>query len=314
MTSPSYVTETGWRAYARIIPDIEVVGRLASEESWTWKGSRVHIDRIANGDSAIKVLLVHGIGGYGRLVLGAFGLPLADAGIEVLAPDLPGYGLTLSHRRDVTFGNWVACLVDLVEREASDGRPLTLMGFSLGGTTAYHAATRHPAVAALASTTLLDLRRPEVLAGVARFPRLTRAMLPWMRGLRWVIDPIAPPPRLMERMAAIANDPELVKLCVDDRHGGATRLPLRFYRTLIEAEPAIEPEEFDRPVLVLHPAEDRMTPIELSREFVRRLPDARLVELEGCGHFPVEEPGKGVLEHELTEFIIDQARSEGRRR
>jgi len=47
-----------------------------------------------------------------------------------------------------------------------------------------------------------------------------------------------------------------------------------------------------------------MTAIRFTRRFVERLGDrARLVELEGCGHFPIEEPGAGVLRETVIEFF-----------
>lgn len=105
-------------------------------------------------------------------------------------------------------------------------------------------------------------------------------------------------------MSAISNDPALAELCGKDPLGGATRLPMRFFRTAAQSDPVLEPEHFDRPVLVVHPADDHMTDIRFTRRFVDRLGDrARLVELEGCGHFPVEEPGAQVLRDTIVDFF-----------
>jgi pimeloyl-ACP methyl ester carboxylesterase len=41
-----------------------------------------------------------------------------------------------------------------------------------------------------------------------------------------------------------------------------------------------------------HPADDHWTPVSISRPFFDRIASPKsLVLLEGCGHFPVEEPG-----------------------
>lgn len=46
------------------------------------------------------------------------------------------------------------------------------------------------------------------------------------------------------------------------------------------------------PVTLIHPTQDRWTPPEMSLAFLRRIAaPTRHVRLEGCGHFPVEEPG-----------------------
>ncbi len=60
--------------------------------------------------------------------------------MEVIAPDLPGYGLTESPR-GYTHDDWVACVVDLVAAERSrDARPIFLFGGSMGGLIASSAA------------------------------------------------------------------------------------------------------------------------------------------------------------------------------
>jgi pimeloyl-ACP methyl ester carboxylesterase len=53
------------------------------------------------------------------------------------------------------------------------------------------------------------------------------------------------------------------------------------------------PEQFDAaPVVLAHPAADRWTPPENSIRFLRRIKGpTELVMLDGCGHFPIEEPG-----------------------
>lgn len=53
-----------------------------------------------------------------------------------------------------------------------------------------------------------------------------------------------------------------------------------------------------------HPGDDRWTPTELSlRFFDRHAGPKRLAILDGCGHFPVEQPGVAQLEDELTAFL-----------
>jgi alpha-beta hydrolase superfamily lysophospholipase len=309
----TYADEAGWLSYAALLPDLGAVQQVVTEETWDWNGLRVHVDRLATEGATAKVIMVHGIGGYGRLVLGAFGLSLADAGFEVVAPDLPGYGLTEVPPDRLTWQLWLDCVRALVDRELTgDDRPVVLYGLSLGGVVAYHVAAASPRVSAVAATTLLDLRDREVLAGVARWPGIARWVLPVVFRLRRFTDPLALPSRLMSKMGAIANDPELARRCGRDPLGGATRLPLRFFRTAAQADPVLEPEHFDRPVLIVHPAEDRMTDIRFTRRFVERLGGrARLVELEGCGHFPIEDPGAGVLRETVIEFFRQATEGDG---
>lgn len=59
----------------------------------------------------------------------------------------------------------------------------------------------------------------------------------------------------------------------------------------------MEPEDFaDTPVLMVHPAQDRWTPVGLSMPFFDRIAAPKELEmLQECGHFPVEDPGFGHL-------------------
>lgn len=59
-------------------------------------------------------------------------------------------------------------LVDLVEAER-DGRPLTLLGASIGGMLAYETAAQSSHVAAVAATCLLDPRDWRARAHMTRF-------------------------------------------------------------------------------------------------------------------------------------------------
>ncbi|WP_433498874.1 hypothetical protein ACQP1K_00450 [Sphaerimonospora sp. CA-214678] len=78
-----------------------------------------------------------------------------------------------------------------------------------------------------------------------------------------------------------------------DRFGGGTRVALRFLRTYLASAPETEPADFTAcPVLMLHPAADQWTPVQLSMPFFDRLTvDKHLVMLDRCGHMPIEDPG-----------------------
>ncbi|MGM0431306.1 MAG: alpha/beta hydrolase, partial [Spirochaetota bacterium] len=64
------------------------------------------------------------------------------------------------------------------------------------------------------------------------------------------------------------------------------------------------------PVLMLHPEDDRWTPVEISRLFFDRLRvEKSLILLEGAGHFPIETPGLRQLEVETLSFVEKRASS-----
>jgi pimeloyl-ACP methyl ester carboxylesterase len=54
----------------------------------------------------------------------------------------------------------------------------------------------------------------------------------------------------------------------------------------------------------VHPADDTWTPCVVSQPFYDRLSgEKQLVLLEGCGHFPYEEPGVSQLREAVEVFL-----------
>lgn len=271
-------------------------------------GVTLHVHHHAAGRTpAATAIVLHGGGGHGRM-LSPVGVAVQQLGGEAFAPDLPGYGYTVTpDPRAVRYEDWVRAVADLVEGLARTDRPLLLVGASMGGRLALDVAHRvgHGIVDAVVATCLLDPRRTEAAAAVARHHLLVRWGRPALRLTRRVADPIRVPIRWLVPIEAIANDPDLVRTCASDPLGAGVSVPLGFLRSWFDYDPGYDPESFSAcPVVLAHPGEDRWTPIELSRSILAKMPvETKLVVLEGCGHFPVE-PGaaKGfsvALQHAL---------------
>lgn len=307
----SYADVATWRDYeARLPAAFRSSGEHPEEEWFEWRDMAVHVDRLAAQDAPLKLVLLHGVGGYGRIVLG-FGAPYRPQLCEVVAPDLPGYGLTPVPAGRWTFSAWTSCVQDLIEAELRrDGRPIVLFGLSLGGMVAYHAACT-ARVHGLMATAFVDMTDAEVAVGVSRFRRLSRLTLPLVKRAPAFLTGLRVPSRLLSRMHAISNDPRLSRLVASDPYGGGTSLPVSFLRSIMETMPAIAPEQFERcPVLLVHPGADRMTDIVFSRRFFDRLAaPKRMVILDGAGHWPIEEPGATQMKESVARFL-DQVASD----
>jgi alpha-beta hydrolase superfamily lysophospholipase len=276
-----------------------------SESWWSWRGLDVHLDRLAAPDAAVKVIVLHGAGAYGR-VMAPVAVLAQRYGYETVAPDLPGYGLTRVPRGQLDYGLWIDCVCDLVDAElARDGKPIVLFGVSLGGLLAYQVAARSRKVIGLVATTLADPREPAVRAGFARHPLLGTDGLWLLDTLAPVLDGLPLPMAWMSRMNHISNKPDLSALAAADPFGGGNWVPARFLRTLLTTAADLEPEQFDVcPVLLAHPGDDRMTDIALSRRFFERLAGPkRMVVLDGASHMPTEHPGIDQLEAAVLTFL-----------
>jgi len=316
---PTYATHApDWRRIQALLPEHLRLGSASApmpHEEWLDAGAfRVHLDCWRRPEAPATLVVVHGGGGNGRL-LAPFGAMAASLGYEVVAPDLPGYGLTrVPDKRSLVYEDWRDTLAAVLEAEAGRSRrPLVLFGASMGGMLAYDVAVRTRIPAGLVSTCLLVPTDPEVRRRMVRWPWMSGLAGPMLTALPFLTDPLPVPMRLAGNMLAIANTPELARAIAADPLAGGTWMPGRFLRTFLASEPLVSPESFDVcPVLLAHPADDRWTHVSLSRPFFERLRvPKRLVLLENAGHFPVEEPGVSQLRQALLEFLAERGSAVG---
>jgi len=250
------------------------------------------------------VLLLHGGGGHGRLLL-PFALPLHAAGVEVLAPDLPNFGLARREPIPPTFDRWVALVSALVDRYAAAGRRVVLYGLSIGGLTAYHVAAENPRVAGVVATMLADLRRQEVRDAAASSLLMSRVAQPLVALLPGLLDRMPLPAGRVGRLGAMIPDRAFVATLARDPRVGRVPMPAGFYRTLCERDPAVEPEAFrGPPALLVHPGADRWTPFALSLPLFEALAaPKRLVILEGAAHLPFAQPAFDEMQDAVLAFL-----------
>lgn len=275
-----------------------------SHDLWLWRDSTVHLDRVGLSDSPVRILLVHGAGGNSD-AFWPYAAHFASLGAYVTVPDLPGYGRTMTeHPARIRYGHWRELLIDLVQAE-EDERPLIILGASMGGLLAYDVAAATGLATRLIVTCLLDPRDPRVRARLTWHPLLARLAGPSLKLIRGPLANLRVPIRWIADMRHISNAPGLVREVIRDNRGGGGRVPLGWIRSYMESVPLIEPERFkDTPVLLLHPAVDEWTPLEISQPFFDRIGAEKTWQLlENCGHFPVEEPGfeemMRAIQHEI---------------
>ena len=309
-------TDRRYEPFVRLVP--APVRRVAS--SWRWDAPDgggswdLHIEHVGAPTASVRMLLVHGAGGNAA-AMWPYAAHLSRLGARVTVVDLPGYGRTIRvrrGRRSVSYGDWQQLLVDLVGRE-HDERPLVLVGASMGGALAVDTAAVTGLAKRVIATCLLDPTRPGIAAAIVRAPWIARLGLPLLQFARGPAANPRIPVRVLTPMSAISNDPGLSHAVLTDPCGGGGAMPVGWYRSFLEAGPAIPPEQYQGPpVVLLHPAEDRWTMPELSLDYLGRLHGkTRVVMLPGCGHFPLEEPGFQVLLDEVSdemEQVLDDQR------
>lgn len=292
---PTYRGTPGWLGYRQLVHscfDI-TIGAEPDEEQLVWEGHGVHLDiwrpTGQAGDTG-TVILVHGGGGHGRLLAPAAD-QIAAMGWRVLAPDLPGYGLTqVAAGWDWDYAAWPRFVAHLADRAAADG-PVVLAGFSVGGMTALGAAQLARRVDGVVATTLLDMSDPDTFDRAARWPWLGRTARLAGQIAPWLVDPVRMPLKWLAPLATLTTAPALQRHFETDPLLGGLRVPGRFFRTLHGWQPPAGDLSLPCPFLLLHPGADLWTPTAMSRPvFDRVAAPKRLRELSNGSHLPLERP------------------------
>jgi pimeloyl-[acyl-carrier protein] methyl ester esterase len=244
----------------------------------TSSGQRLHVEDEGHGPA---VLLLHGWAMAGTL-LGPLAARLRPT-FRTLRVDLRGHGRS-APAPTATLDDHAADLDGLLDACALD-RPL-ILGWSLGAQVALRAfpsIRRRIAGLVLVGATPrftaaegwphgLPARQVEVLAQrFRRDPARTRA--------RFLADLLAPAEREAlggERLAALDG-------AMPPPETGAALAGLEALAT-VDLRPGLA--DVDRPLLVLHGAEDPICPAGAGRALAAAVPGAELAVLEGAGHAP----------------------------
>jgi len=266
-------------------------------------------DGCDDDDAPPPVVLVHGLGGSHLNWVGIG--PQLARGRRVVALDLAGFGLTPSLGRPTSVHHNAALLSRFVHRVL--GRPVVLVGNSMGGMISILLAGRRPeqvAGLALIDPSLPIPRQrqdPQVAATFALYavPRVGEVVLTRynarytdrQRVLGTIALCFADPSRADADLIAASvqlaawrrttRSPEADFLGAARSLLAVLRRPRR-YDALIAG--------IDRPVLLVHGERDRLVPVSAARRTAALNPSWHTAYLDGVGHTPQLEAPDDVLE------------------
>jgi acylglycerol lipase len=249
------------------------------------------------GRPLAEVLIVHGFIEHG----GRYA-PTAEAlarhGFAVSVTDLRGQGKSEGPRCWIrTFDEYLDDLdlgFDRVVHRA-DGKPLFMLGHSLGGVIAV----------------LWCIRREPKLAGlILSGPvfQIREQLFPWLRRIARIASVLFPRLRLA-RMGGrnISRDPAVVAGFRDDPLVFHGRFPVRTGAEILRAgkRARAEFEKLRQPLLILHGTGDRVASPEASRELYERAgaADKTIRLYAGLYHEVLNEPEKEQVLADLIEWI-----------
>jgi len=265
-------------------------GRAASAEVRSG-GISWHVQRLGAGP---LVLLLHGAGASTHTWRHILRDLARD--FSVLAVDLPGQGFTsLPDPAQASLEGMTAALARLLRDLGAD--PAAIVGHSAGAAVALNLAPRLPVRPRAVVAINPSLGSFEGIAGWL-FPVAAKllALNPFVPG---AFARLFGTGRRVERLIASTGsqiEPEGVaqyrRLVADPAHVAGTLAMMARWTLdpLLGRLPAI-----DIPVLFILGAGDRAVPPAQSAAQARRMPDARVVRLDGFGHLVHEEAAQDVL-------------------
>lgn len=238
-----------------------------------------------------SVVFIHG----GEQDHGAWALQsryFAYHGCNALAPDLPGHGRSRGPAlvTIAALAGWIVSAVD-----AAGIKQAAIVGHSMGSLVALELAASEPSrvtkIVLLGTSAPMPVAQPLLDAAQADDPAALDMMNIWSHSARAQIGGNTAPGlwmlgmnrRLMERQAPGVLYADF-KACIDYTQGADAA-------ALIKC-----------PALVIIGSRDRMTPPRATHEFVKHIPRARTVTLEGGGHALMAEQPDAVLDT-LIEFL-----------
>ncbi|QSQ14574.1 alpha/beta fold hydrolase [Myxococcus landrumensis] len=213
---------------------------------------------------------------------------------RVITMDLPGQGLTGPDARNryspLDEVAWLDAFV-----EALGLKHFTLGGNSMGGGLAWRYAVLHPErVDRLILVDAFGLRRDEKIPFSLRLyetpvlNRVVRWVTPRFMVKRTVQGTYGDPERVTEEQVDLYEDMLL-------REGNREATRQRF--TQKDADPSLEQRlsEIKVPTLILWGSRDEWILPKYAQQFHARIPQSRLVMLDGLGHVPMEEDPAGTV-------------------
>ncbi|MCA1839603.1 MAG: alpha/beta hydrolase [Actinomycetota bacterium] len=241
-------------------------------------------EEFALGSGPVGALLVHGFTGSPQGMRG-LGDYLAERGIAVLAPRLPGHGTTWEDLNTRKAAEWVTEVENAFHRMAAEREEVFVVALSFGAALALDLAARYPD----------DVSGLVTLAGMVMTKDPRRHLAPVIR-------------RLTRSLPGAGNDiadPSGKEIVYDRLPTGATYYMLKFLKSARVGLPAVR-----CPILVMHGRQDHTVHPSNAQVIVDSVgsQDKELVWLERSYHVITLDYERDEVYRRTYEFIKGRSR------
>lgn len=285
-----------WKNYMVAYFGEDLISKRQNFAQETWipsKDQEIHLEIYESQNSKLPVIIFsHGIAGYARLML-PFVMPLFELGYTVVAPDLQGYGYNKGIKGRFTFQDHVQNLKDVVQfAKHHFGREIIICGASMGGPLAYAAGCNNEDVDGIVCWCLWELNDPDYIKYQTKMGRSFGIIKPFLKliarlfGFLRVKTNYIVPYDTLSKADSFMGD-----LVLKDPQAGR-KITLKGAISLVsDCTPEISYEQLSKPILVVHPEEDRMVSMKYSEKVFEKLGTRRkeFLMIKNCEHFPLDK-------------------------
>lgn len=282
-----------WKSYAVVEPIMS-------------NGREIQLEVYENSDrTAPTIVFAHGIAGYARILL-PFVIPLFEKGYNLVVPDMQGYGYNTGIKGDFEWNSHKENLKDAVRYSKSRFKgPVFIGGASMGGPLAYAASCEAEGISGLLCWCLWDFSDREFMQKETTTKRATYLLLPVLKLLSRFLGGIRLKTYRFVSYDTLTDSDEFNKMVKEDPQAG-TKITLRGAVSLLtQSKPAVRHNEYQIPVLVLQPENDRMTPKHYTQKTFDEIGSEikRLVMIHGAAHFPTDRETYRIWAEQADLFI-----------
>ncbi|TVQ19205.1 MAG: alpha/beta fold hydrolase [Leptolyngbya sp. DLM2.Bin15] len=278
-------------------PPASWMPHLGRQRDWIWRGWQVRYTYAPSAQAnALPILLIHGFGSS-LTQWHCNILPLAEHH-PVYAVDMLGFGASRKAAAPYNVQLWVDQVYDLWRSLL--GRPVLLVGHSLGALVALSAAAQHPEMVQGLTLMTLPASRQELIP-------------PWVQPIAGTLERLFANPLVVLPLFELVRRPRFIraglglayaqKACITqdliesyvaptrDRGAGQTLCRLSSASTHYDYAPNADQliNQLRCPTLLLWGQQDRVIPLKRGRQLVQQHPSLKLIELPQAGHCAYEE-------------------------
>lgn len=278
----TYENETRWFNYC-IDSDPQEIKSHITETYITSNKKRIHLDVYDSPESRVKagIIFIHGTAVYSRFYT-EFLYQLYKKGYQVIAPDLPGHGLSEGRRGHFDMELLSNAVYDVTSHMLDNyAKKVVVMGSSLGGITTLYAVANDDRIAAgvCHNVAIFNEGAYKRIVHVSGIVNLLKPLVPYFAKIlptlrlsvwRYLpIDNLVQDQALLERVNILLEDEIL-----------ASKYTLKSLATQMRAPLARPIEEITTPIMIINGTNDVLFSLEYMQEIYERLQSSRNKRLE----------------------------------